>query len=285
MKREPSKYYDYAKIVKELSEKSDYIIDEKLRTAHLTEEGILKIEQILGIDNIYEKDFDSIFHIEAALKASTLFKIDKDYIVRGDEVIIVDEFTGRLLEGRRFSEGLHQAIEAKEKVAIKRESKTLATVSLQNYFRMYDKLAGMTGTAATEAQEFSKIYKTEVLVIPTHRVNARKDHPDMIYKTLEGKNKAVAQDIAEQYKKGRPVLVGTTSIDKNEHLSRLLHQKGIPHELLNAKNHLQEAQIIEQAGKKHGVTVATNMAGRGVDIVSRSKKKQKNGGKKSMMRW
>jgi len=267
VEQDTSKYYDYAKIVTQLSDKSDYIIDEKLRTAHLTEEGIMKIEKLLGVENIYEKDFDSIFHVEAALKATTLFQLDKDYIVRGDEVIIVDEFTGRLLEGRRFSEGLHQAIEAKEKVAIKRESKTLATVSLQNYFRMYDKLAGMTGTAATEAQEFSKIYKTDVLVIPTHRVNARKDHPDMIYKTLEGKNNAVVQDIAEQYKKGRPVLVGTTSIDKNEHLSRLLHQKGIPHELLNAKNHMQEAHIIEQAGKKHGVTVATNMAGRGVDIV------------------
>lgn len=267
VEQDTSKYYDYAKIVKQLSEETDYIIDEKLRTAHLTEDGIMKVEKLLGVENIYEKDFDSIFHIEAALKASTLFQIDKDYIVRGDEVIIVDEFTGRLLEGRRFSEGLHQAIEAKEKVAIKRESKTLATVSLQNYFRMYEKLAGMTGTAATEAQEFSKIYHTEVLVIPTHRDNARKDHPDMIYKTLEGKNKAIVQDIAEQYKKGRPVLVGTTSIDKNEYLSRLLNQKGIPHELLNAKNHLQEAQIIEQAGKKHAVTVATNMAGRGVDIV------------------
>ncbi|PJE62152.1 preprotein translocase subunit SecA [Candidatus Roizmanbacteria bacterium CG10_big_fil_rev_8_21_14_0_10_39_12] len=267
VEQDTSKYYDYAKVVKQMNAETDYVIDEKLRTAHLTEDGILKIEKILGVENIYEKDFDSIFHIEAALKANTLFQIDKDYIVRGDEVIIVDEFTGRLLEGRRFSEGLHQAIEAKEKVAIKRESKTLATVSLQNYFRMYDKLAGMTGTAATEAQEFSKIYETEVLVIPTHRDNARQDHADMIYKTLEGKQKAIVEDIAGQYKKGRPVLVGTTSIDKNELLSRLLNQRGIPHELLNAKNHEQEAQIIEQAGKKHGVTVATNMAGRGVDIV------------------
>lgn len=267
IEQDTSKYYDYAKIVKQLSPDTDYVIDEKLRTAHLTEGGILKIEQILGVENIYEKDFDSIFHIEAGLKASALFQLDKDYIVRGDEVVIVDEFTGRLLEGRRFSEGLHQAIEAKEKVAIKRESKTLATVSLQNYFRMYEKLSGMTGTAATEAQEFNKIYGVDVLVIPTNRNNARNDHPDMIYKTMEGKNKAVTEDIAQQYKKGRPVLVGTTSIDKNENLSRLLNQKGIPHELLNAKNHENEARIIEQAGKKHGVTVATNMAGRGVDIV------------------
>ena len=265
--QDTSKYYDYAKIVKQLNDKTDYVIDEKLRTAHVTEEGIVKIEKILGVENIYENDFDSIFHIEAALKAITLFQLDKDYILRGDEVVIVDEFTGRLLEGRRFSEGLHQAIEAKEKVAIKRESKTLATVSLQNYFRMYKKLAGMTGTAATEAQEFNKIYGVDVLVIPTHRKNARKDNSDMIYKTTAGKFKAVVEDIAEQYKKGRPVLVGTTSIEKNEHLSHLLNQKGIPHELLNAKNHEREAQIIKQAGKKHGVTVATNMAGRGVDIV------------------
>ncbi|PIZ66608.1 preprotein translocase subunit SecA [Candidatus Roizmanbacteria bacterium CG_4_10_14_0_2_um_filter_36_9] len=265
--QDTSKYYDYAKIVTKLSADTDYIIDEKLKTAHLTETAILKIEKILGVENIYEKDFDTLFHVEAALKASTLFQKDKDYIVRGDEVVIVDEFTGRLLEGRRFSEGLHQAIEAKEGVQIKRESKTLATVSLQNYFRLYKKLAGMTGTAATEAQEFGKIYGTEVLVIPTHRPNARKDHPDMIYKTMKGKHDAIVNDIATQYKTGRPVLVGTTSIDKNEELSRLLKQKGIPHELLNAKNHEREAQIIEVAGKKHAITVATNMAGRGVDIV------------------
>ncbi|MGB9883485.1 MAG: preprotein translocase subunit SecA [Microgenomates group bacterium] len=262
-----SKYYQYASIVEKLDDKTDYLVDEKLKTANLTEKGIEKIEKILGVKNIYEKDFDTLFHIEAALKAKTLFKKDKDYIVKDGEVIIVDEFTGRLLHGRRFSEGLHQAIEAKEKVPIKQESKTLATVSLQNYFRMYEKLAGMTGTAATEAEEFHKIYKTEVVVIPTHRPMIRKDLPDMIYKTETAKFKAVVERIAQAYQIGRPVLVGTTSIEKNEYLSRLLKQKGIPHQLLNAKNHEKEASIIAQAGKKGAVTVATNMAGRGVDII------------------
>lgn len=262
-----SKYYQYAKIVKQLNEKTDFVIDEKLRTANITEAGIQKIESILGVANIYEKDFDTLFHIEAALKAETLFKLDKDYIVREGEVIIVDEFTGRLLQGRRFSEGLHQAIEAKENVQIQKESKTLATVSLQNYFRLYKKLAGMTGTAATESEEFHKIYKADVLVVPTHRQMVRQDHPDVIYKTEKGKYDAVVAEIAENYKKGRPVLVGTTSIDKNEYLSKLLTQKRIPHEVLNAKNHEREAQIIAQAGEKGAVTVATNMAGRGVDII------------------
>lgn len=270
-----SKYYDYAKIVKNLTEK-DYIIDEKLRTAHMTEEGITHVEQMMGVSNIYEKDFDTLFHIEAALKANTLFKKDKEYIVRDNEVIIVDEFTGRLLEGRRFSEGLHQAIEAKEGVSIKNESRTLATVSLQNYFRGYEKLAGMTGTAATEAEEFSKIYKTDVFIVPTHRTMIRKDHSDLIYKTERAKFNAVVETITEQYKNGRPVLVGTTAIDKNEYLSRLLATKGIPHELLNAKNHEREAHIIAQAGKKHAVTVATNMAGRGVDIVLGGDVQQEN---------
>jgi len=262
-----SKYYRYSQIVKQLDSKTDYIIDEKLRTASLTDAGIKKIESMLNVPNIYEKDFDTLYHIEAALKAVTLFKLDKDYIVKDNEVIIVDEFTGRLLHGRRFSEGLHQAIEAKENVSIQKESKTLATVSLQNYFRMYKKLAGMTGTAATEAEEFHKIYKTDVIVIPTHMPMIRKDHSDMIYKTESGKFNAVVEAIAENYKKGRPVLVGTTSIEKNEHLSRLLAKKGIPHELLNAKNHEREASIIAKAGEKGAVTVATNMAGRGVDVI------------------
>ena len=262
-----SKYFQYAKIVKQLNDKEDYVIDEKLRTANLTEKGVKKIEALLGQDNIYEKDFDTLFHIEASLKANTLFKIDKDYIVKDNEVIIVDEFTGRLLYGRRFSEGLHQAIEAKEGVAIQKESKTLATVSLQNYFRMYKKLAGMTGTASTEAEEFHKIYKTDVVVIPTHLPMVRKDKSDLIYKTEQAKYNAVAEEIAENYKSGRPVLVGTTSIEKNEALSRLLKQKGIPHELLNAKNHEREAAIIAQAGEKEAITIATNMAGRGVDII------------------
>ncbi len=262
-----SKYYKYSSIVRQLDSKTDYVIDEKLRTANLTEAGITKIEGIMGESNIYEKDFDTLFHIEAALKAQTLFKLDKDYIVKDGEVIIVDEFTGRLLYGRRFSEGLHQAIEAKEDVTIQKESKTLATVSLQNYFRMYKKLAGMTGTASTEAEEFHKIYNADVIVIPTHRPMIRKDNSDMIYKTERGKFNAVVEEITKSYKEGRPVLVGTTSIEKNEYLSRLLNKKGIPHELLNAKNHEKEASIIANAGKKGAITVATNMAGRGVDII------------------
>ncbi len=266
--KDTSRYYDYAKIVKTLDPKNDFVVDEKERTANLTEGGISKIEKALGVTNIYEKDFDTLFHIEAALKAETLFKSDKDYIVRGgNEVVIVDEFTGRLLEGRRFSEGIHQAIEAKENVAIQRESKTLATISLQNYFRMYEVLAGMTGTAATEAEEFNKIYKIDVVIVPTHRDMIRKDHPDMIYKTEKGKFDAVVEEIAKNYKIGRPALVGTTSIEKNEYLSSLLNKRGVPHEVLNAKNHEREAHIIAKAGERGAVTVATNMAGRGVDIV------------------
>ena len=262
-----SKYYLYPKIINQLTDKIDYVIDEKLRTANLTDAGIKKIEGILNVSNIYEKDFDTLFHIEASLKANTLFKLDKDYIVKDNEVIIVDEFTGRLLQGRRFSEGLHQAIEAKEGVTIQRESKTLATVSLQNYFRMYKKLAGMTGTATTEAEEFHKIYNADVISIPTHLPLRRLDEPDMIYKTENGKFNAVVEEIASNFKKGRPILVGTTSIEKNEYLSKLLNTKGVPHQLLNAKNHEQEAKIIASAGERGAVTVATNMVGRGVDIV------------------
>ena len=264
--KDVSRYYEYAQIVDKL-QPSDFVIDEKQKSARLTEEGIATIERILKVDNVYEKDFDTVFHVEAALKARTLFTKDKDYIVKDEEVIIVDEFTGRLLNGRRFSEGLHQAIEAKENVPIKQESRTLATVSLQNYFRMYEKLAGMTGTAATEAEEFAKIYKLNVIVFPTHRDNNRKDQSDLIFKTENGKLSAVVEEIAAQHKLGRPVLVGTTSIAKNEHLSSLLKKKGVPHELLNAKNHEREAHIISKAGEIGAVTVATNMAGRGVDIV------------------
>ncbi|NTU47112.1 preprotein translocase subunit SecA [Candidatus Roizmanbacteria bacterium] len=265
--QDTSKYYQYAKIVRNLEQKTDYIIDEKLKTSNLTEAGIAKIEKALGVSNVYEKDFDTLYHIEAALKAETLFKANKDYIVKDGEVIIVDEFTGRLLQGRRFSEGLHQAIEAKENVSIQRESRTLATVSLQNYFRMYEKLAGMTGTAATEAEEFHKIYKVDVLVMPTHRQIRRKDSADMIYKTEQAKFNAVVEEIVKNHATGRPILVGTTSIEKNEYLSRLLEKRGVPHALLNAKNHEQEASIIARAGEKGAVTVATNMAGRGVDII------------------
>ncbi|MFZ2026078.1 MAG: preprotein translocase subunit SecA [Microgenomates group bacterium] len=261
-----SKYYTYAKIVKQLGE-GDYKIDEKSRTAHLTEQGVSHVESLLGVKNIYEKDFDTLFHVEAGLKAEALFKNNKEYIVKDGEIVIVDEFTGRLLQGRRFSEGIHQAIEAKEGVQIQRESKTLATVSLQNYFRAYKKIAGMTGTAATEAEEFHKIYKADVITMPTHRPMVRIDHADMIYKTENAKYNAIAEEVAQQYKTGRPVLIGTTSIEKNEFLSHLLVRKGVPHELLNAKNHEREASIIARAGKKHAVTVATNMAGRGVDII------------------
>lgn len=261
------KYHEYSKIVEKLSPDIDYKIDEKLRTAHLTDHGIGKIEKLYGIADVYEKDFDTVYHLEAALKARTLFKKEKDYIVKDGQVILVDEFTGRLMEGRRLSEGLHQAIEAKEGVAVQKESKILATVSLQNYFRMYEKLAGMTGTAVTEAEEFNKIYKLEVVVIPTNKNMSRKDESDSVYKTGRAKVTAVANEIAEAYKKGQPVLVGTTSIDKNEIVSQLLKRRGIKHEVLNAKNHVREAEIIAKAGEKGAVTVATNMAGRGVDII------------------
>jgi len=261
------KYFEYAQLVEKLSSATDYKIDEKLRTAHLTDHGIIKIEKLFGIKDIYEKDFETVFHLEAALKAKTLFHKERDYIVRDNQVILVDEFTGRLMIGRRLSEGLHQAIEAKEGVPVQKESKTLATVSLQNYFRMYEKLAGMTGTAVTEAEEFHKIYKLDVAVIPTNNSIMRKDLPDAIYKTSRAKFTAVVAEIEKLHKKGQPVLVGTTSIEKNEIISQLLKRKGIKHELLNAKNHEREAEIIAKAGMKGAVTVATNMAGRGVDIV------------------
>ncbi|MBI4078995.1 MAG: preprotein translocase subunit SecA [Candidatus Levybacteria bacterium] len=261
------KYYEYARLVEKLSPSIDYKIDEKLRTAHLTDHGLSKIEKMYGVSNIYENDFDTVYHLEAALKARALFHKEKDYIIRDNQVILVDEFTGRLMVGRRLSEGLHQAIEAKENVPIQRESKILATVSLQNYFRMYDKLAGMTGTAATESEEFHKIYKLDVVVIPTHNPMVRIDHTDAIYKTNRAKLTAVIEEITKAYKKGQPVLVGTTSIDKNEIISQALRRRGILHRVLNAKNHEKEAEIIAKAGEKQAVTVATNMAGRGVDII------------------
>ena len=268
------KYYEYAKLVDKLTGDTDYVIDEKLRTAHLTDHGILKVEKTLGVGNIYENDFQTVHHIEAALKARTLFQREKDYIVKDGAVVIVDEFTGRLLTGRRYSEGIHQAIEAKEGVVIQQESRTLATVSLQNYFRMYQKLAGMTGTAATEAEEFHKIYNLDVVVIPTHRPMVRADFSDSVYKTPRAKYAAIVNDIADCYKRGQPVLVGTTSIDKNEIISEFLKRKGVPHQVLNAKNHLKEAMIISEAGKKGAVTVATNMAGRGVDIILGGSRKE-----------
>ena len=238
------RYYEYAKVIEKLTPDTDFVIDEKLRTAHLTDHGIEKIEKLYGISDIYEKDFDVVYHLEASLKARTLFQKEKDYIVKDNQVILVDEFTGRLMEGRRLSEGIHQAIEAKENVTIQRESKTLATVSLQNYFRMYEKLAGMTGTAVTEAEEFRKIYNLDVVVIPTHNQIQRKDQSDAVYKTQSAKLSAVVSEIEEAHKKGQPVLVGTTSIDKNEMLDAHLKRRKINFKLLNAKNPASEAQII-----------------------------------------
>ncbi len=261
------KYYKFASMIDKLDPEIDYKIDEKSKSASLTETGITRVEKILGVDNLYEKEFESIHHIENALRAKTLYLRDKDYVVNDSGVTIVDEFTGRLMPGRRWSDGLHQAVEAKEGVTIQQESKTLATVSFQNYFRMYEHLSGMTGTASTEAEEFRKIYKLDVIAIPTHKEMIRKDHGDIIYKTLHGKYGAIAEEIAECYKKGQPVLVGTTSIEKNEIVSEYLKKRKIPHQVLNAKNHEKEAEIIAEAGKPGAVTVATNMAGRGVDIV------------------
>ncbi len=260
------KYIKFTKIIERLDPKTDFVVDEKLRTANLTDGAIEKIEKMLGVDNLYEKDFSTLHHLEEALKAKSLFTKDRDYVVRDGEVIIVDEFTGRLMPGRRYSEGLHQAIEAKEGVEIQKESKTWATISFQNYFRMYKKLAGMTGTASTEAEEFHKIYKLDVVIIPTNRHMARKDMPDAIFKTQEAKYNAVAEEIAKIHETGQPILIGTTSIEKNEFLSELLKRKKVSHALLNAKNHEREAEIISEAGQKGAVTVATNLAGRGVDI-------------------
>jgi preprotein translocase subunit SecA len=261
------KYYKFAQLVEKLNGDTDYKVDEKAKSATLTEHGITKVEKLLGVDNLYEKDFEAIHHMENALRARTLYLRDRDYIVKEDQVIIVDEFTGRLMFGRRWSDGLHQAVEAKEGVVIQQESKTLATISFQNYFRMYEHLSGMTGTAATEAEEFKKIYKLEVVVVPTHKDMIRKDEADVVYKTLRAKYGSIVTAIEEKYKKGQPVLVGTTSIEKNEIVSEYLKRKRIPHNVLNAKNHEREAMIIAEAGKPAAVTVATNMAGRGVDII------------------
>lgn len=260
------KYYRFAEIIKNLKE-IDHTIDEKAKSATLTEAGIVNVEKLLQVTNLYEKDFDTLHHIENALRARLLFLKDRDYVVKDDAVTIVDEFTGRLMFGRRWSDGLHQAVEAKEGVKIQQESKTLATISFQNYFRLYEVLAGMTGTAATEAEEFHKIYKLEVVVIPTFKPTARVDHSDLIYKTARGKYEAVAEEINEMRNSGRPVLVGTTSIEKNEIIASILKNKGVPHNVLNAKNHEKEASILAEAGKPGAVTVATNMAGRGVDII------------------
>ncbi len=246
----------------------DYIIDEKAKSVALTESGVAKVEGLLGIKNLYDPaHMDLVHHVQQGLRAHVLYKRDVDYVVKDGEVVIVDEFTGRLMSGRRWSDGLHQAVEAKERVKIERENQTLATITFQNYFRMYKKLAGMTGTADTEAAEFAQIYNLDVIVTPTNQPMIRNNYPDVIYKSGREKYDAVVEEIAESYKTGRPVLVGTTSIEKNEMLSALLKRKGIPHQLLNAKHHEREAEIVAQAGRFRAVTIATNMAGRGTDIL------------------
>src|SRR5581483_3607160 len=264
-------YQRFAAIMPRLVEGEDYTIDHKLRVVSPTEEGIMKVERMLGIPpskSLYDPEYlELTSYFDNALKAHALFKLDKDYVVRDGEVVIVDEFTGRLMFGRRYSEGLHQAIEAKEGVKVQRESLTLATITFQNYFRMYHKLAGMTGTAKTEEEEFAKIYGLDVVVIPTNRPMIREDFSDVIYKNEDAKYKAVVDEIKAMNDIGRPVLVGTTSVEHSEMLSKMLNRKGVKHEVLNAKNHEREATIIAQAGKFGAVTVATNMAGRGVDIL------------------
>jgi preprotein translocase subunit SecA len=261
-------YTEFARIVPLLKRDVDYDVEEGKRTVAISESGVAKVEDQLGIDNLYESvNTPLVGYLNNALKAKELYKRDKDYIVTGGEVLIVDEFTGRVLHGRRYSEGMHQAIEAKEKVEIKQENQTLATITLQNYFRLYRKLSGMTGTAMTEAAEFGQIYKLGVVPIPTNMPMIRADQPDMVYKTEVAKFEAVVEDLAERYGNGQPVLVGTTSVEKSEYLSRLLVKRGVPHEVLNAKQHDREAAIVAQAGRKGAVTVATNMAGRGTDIM------------------
>lgn len=261
-------YFRADLLVRRMKMDADYEIDEKMRTANLTDSGVHKAESYFGVSNLFDPDNVTLMHhITQALKAHGLMHRDQDYVVMGDEICIVDEFTGRLMEGRRYSEGLHQAIEAKEGVRVQNESKTLATITLQNYFRMYSKLSGMTGTAKTEEKEFIEIYGMDVVVIPTNRPLARKDHGDVIYKTERAKFNAVVKDVAERHQVGQPVLVGTTDIDKSELVSQLLHQMSVPHQVLNAKHHAREAEIVAMAGQPGMVTIATNMAGRGTDIL------------------
>jgi preprotein translocase subunit SecA len=256
------------KVEKGEPEEGDYAVDEKMKSVILTEQGVARCEELLGIDNLYDPGhIDTLHHVNQALRAHALFKRDIDYVVKDGEVVIVDEFTGRMMPGRRWSDGLHQAVEAKEGVKVERENQTLATITFQNYFRMYKKLAGMTGTADTEAVEFKKIYNLDVLVIPTHREMIRKDHPDVVYKTEREKFDAVVEEIEECHERGQPVLVGTISIEKSERLSAMLKRHGIRHHVLNAKHHEREAEIVAQAGRHEAVTISTNMAGRGTDII------------------
>ncbi|MAX19330.1 MAG: preprotein translocase subunit SecA [Dehalococcoidia bacterium] len=261
-------YQRFSRVVPSLDMEVDYTIDEKHKSVALTNDGITKLEQLLNITNLYgQENFGVVHQLENALKAQTLFIRDKEYVVQEGQVIIVDEFTGRMMEGRRFSDGLHQALEAKESVKIQAESITYATITLQNYFRLYKKLSGMTGTAETEAEEFFKIYKLEVVVVPTNQPMVRDDQPDLVYRDQKAKYNAVVEEIEERHKQGHPVLVGTTDIDLSEMLSEMLKRRGVPHDVLNAKQHDREASIVAQAGKPGAVTVATNMAGRGTDIV------------------
>ena len=260
-------YAVMARAVAQLKEGEDYKVDEKQKTVAPADEAVLKVERIVGIKNLYAPENLELSHcFTAALRAKALMKRDRDYVVRDDEIIIVDEFTGRLMVGRRYSDGLHQAIEAKEGVKIQRESQTLASITFQNYFRMYGKLGGMTGTAKTEEDEFLKIYKLPVVVVPTNRPVQRVDEPDAIYKTKRAKYRAVGQAVEEIHKTGQPILIGTTSITQSEELSAILKKHGVPHNVLNAKYHEKEAEIIKDAGQKGAVTIATNMAGRGTDI-------------------
>jgi len=261
------KYYQFSKIVEQLEKNQDYEIDEKMRAVTFTESGQNKVVGYLKTDPWAENDIATTHQLEAALKAKTLFEKDKDYVIKDGQVVIVDEFTGRLMPGRRWSGGLHQAVEAKEGVKVQQESRTFATITFQNYFRMYDKLAGMTGTAVTSAEEFDKVYKLEVIIIPTNKSLARQNLSDRIYKSLNGKFEAVVKEIKARHEKGQPVLVGTVSIEKNEYLGKLLEREGISHQILNAKHHEKEGEIIAQAGRYGAVTIATNMAGRGVDII------------------
>lgn len=261
-------YFIVDQFIKNLKKEEDFTLDEKANSVTLTEEGVEKVEKYFGIENLSDiTNMELSHHVNQALKAHNLMKLDKDYVVKDGEIVIVDDFTGRLMFGRRYSEGLHQAIEAKEGLEVQRESKTLATITFQNYFRMYDKLSGMTGTAKTEEEEFMAIYNMDVVEIPTNKPVVRKDTPDLVYKSEKGKIMAIIKDIEEKHKIGQPVLVGTISIEKSEELAALLKRKGIPHEILNAKQHEREAEIIAQAGRKGAVTIATNMAGRGTDII------------------
>ncbi|HXE09882.1 MAG TPA: preprotein translocase subunit SecA, partial [Verrucomicrobiae bacterium] len=262
-------YAQFARVVRQLVRDKHFETDEKRKTVILTDAGVEKVQKILGIDNLYgSENIRTIYHLQQALRAHALFTRDKDYVVTQEgEVVIVDEFTGRLLAGRRYNEGLHQAIEAKEGVEVQQESMTLATISFQNYFRLYEKLGGMTGTALTEAEEFHQIYKLDVVEVPSNRALARKDRPDRIYRTEKAKFKAIAREVKTLHTKGQPVLIGTVSIEKNEALGAMLSKAGVPHQVLNAKNNEREAKIVAAAGEKGAVTLATNIAGRGTDIV------------------